>query len=883
MAPHGSPRLEGRDHELELLVAAFAECRSHHVGRTLVVHGVAGVGTSLLVRQLQHELIRRGLDHQWWSGRCTRAAPIAYEPFARLLRAVPGDAGGWLAEAAAAGGDAAGVALLAGLARRIREAAEDTPLVIVVDDVDGADASTARIITAVASMLDDVAVLMVLVGRTSDGGSPPAGFELDRFQSNLVAEVVVNPLGPDDIDRIVRDVAPELDETSVAALVEASAGRPAVAIALATAGDTERTLTTLLSGLGATAALAVVAATLADGWISAAELNDALATDPAIWAELERRRIVVGSERPGAGPVPTSELWANAARRALGPALQPVAAAIAAYLTDHAPAATAAIAWESAGRADEASHSWERACLEAERDLAIETAAAAIRRAIDLGGDPALVRLGRRAGTLMLGAGDRIDADALAERLLPRLPRDDERGMIGTLMLRYRARSEAGLADADAHLDRALAIEVDPCPERVDALVVDSLRCVLSDPVGAAAQAQRALDAATAMDDPAALAAAAGAAGMAEAISGYLDQALEHFDTALAAAARAGNASIEARLASNRVYVLWRAGRPIDVERAATEELQRLRVRGLGALGDQLAVGRCSALLTLARLDDLDAAIIDARSLKLAADAAALLDAVEAELAIVRGELDRAGALVEQIRSSPAVGLPEVAADLWLAWSALDLARGQRHNARDRAVAGLRECGQADDIALLRLVLAWWQAADVGDSQPQELPHPRPVGAEGQALATTIAAFSSGSRQAWDAAIHAWDQVPAPLHSLRCQLATANATRDLDELDRIAEAARALGAYGLSGAADAAWRAAGGRRAAQRTDRLLTDREIEVLACVAEGLTNREVGDRLFISVRTVGAHLERCMSKLGVNTRGAAVHEARRQGLLTS
>ena len=54
-----------------------------------------------------------------------------------------------------------------------------------------------------------------------------------------------------------------------------------------------------------------------------------------------------------------------------------------------------------------------------------------------------------------------------------------------------------------------------------------------------------------------------------------------------------------------------------------------------------------------------------------------------------------------------------------------------------------------------------------------------------------------------------------------------------------------------------------------------------MLHCVAEGLTNREIADRLFISVRTVGAHLERCATKLDVRTRGAAVHEARRRGLM--
>jgi DNA-binding CsgD family transcriptional regulator len=85
----------------------------------------------------------------------------------------------------------------------------------------------------------------------------------------------------------------------------------------------------------------------------------------------------------------------------------------------------------------------------------------------------------------------------------------------------------------------------------------------------------------------------------------------------------------------------------------------------------------------------------------------------------------------------------------------------------------------------------------------------------------------------------------------------------------------------MAAEADQEWRAAGGRRAPQRSSGLLTTREAEVLVCVGEGLTNKEIAERLYISVRTVGAHLERCMAKLAVGTRGAAVHEARRLGLI--
>jgi DNA-binding NarL/FixJ family response regulator len=50
--------------------------------------------------------------------------------------------------------------------------------------------------------------------------------------------------------------------------------------------------------------------------------------------------------------------------------------------------------------------------------------------------------------------------------------------------------------------------------------------------------------------------------------------------------------------------------------------------------------------------------------------------------------------------------------------------------------------------------------------------------------------------------------------------------------------------------------------------RVLTDREREVLAAVAEGLTNKEIGLRLFISERTVGVHVGHIFDKLQVRTR---------------
>lgn len=63
---------------------------------------------------------------------------------------------------------------------------------------------------------------------------------------------------------------------------------------------------------------------------------------------------------------------------------------------------------------------------------------------------------------------------------------------------------------------------------------------------------------------------------------------------------------------------------------------------------------------------------------------------------------------------------------------------------------------------------------------------------------------------------------------------------------------------------------------------VLTERETQVLALVAEGLSNAEVGARLFIGEATVKTYLLRTFAKLGVNDRTAAVTAAYRCGILS-
>jgi len=61
----------------------------------------------------------------------------------------------------------------------------------------------------------------------------------------------------------------------------------------------------------------------------------------------------------------------------------------------------------------------------------------------------------------------------------------------------------------------------------------------------------------------------------------------------------------------------------------------------------------------------------------------------------------------------------------------------------------------------------------------------------------------------------------------------------------------------------------------------LTQREMEVLRLVANGLSEREVADRLFISPHTAHRHLSNIRLKLNATTQAAAVAHAARIGLI--
>ena len=71
------------------------------------------------------------------------------------------------------------------------------------------------------------------------------------------------------------------------------------------------------------------------------------------------------------------------------------------------------------------------------------------------------------------------------------------------------------------------------------------------------------------------------------------------------------------------------------------------------------------------------------------------------------------------------------------------------------------------------------------------------------------------------------------------------------------------------------------RNEAKREELAITPREMEILELIAQGMSNREIAEKLFVSENTVKTHSSRVFDKLGARRRTQAVRLAKEFGLL--
>jgi DNA-binding NarL/FixJ family response regulator len=127
-----------------------------------------------------------------------------------------------------------------------------------------------------------------------------------------------------------------------------------------------------------------------------------------------------------------------------------------------------------------------------------------------------------------------------------------------------------------------------------------------------------------------------------------------------------------------------------------------------------------------------------------------------------------------------------------------------------------------------------------------------------------------------------WQRLNAPYLAARTRLLIGRACRELgDEDSARLEVEGARDTFSTLGAVPDALQASAlvspGRQARPAG---LTERELELLALLATGDTNRQIAERLVISERTVARHVSNIFNKLGVSTRAAATAYALKHNL---
>ena len=161
--------------------------------------------------------------------------------------------------------------------------------------------------------------------------------------------------------------------------------------------------------------------------------------------------------------------------------------------------------------------------------------------------------------------------------------------------------------------------------------------------------------------------------------------------------------------------------------------------------------------------------------------------------------------------------------------------------------------------------------------------------ASGDARANAWAEFATGRLRGaathLQAAVEKFSALDLPLETGRARLELASTLALGTPAAAVAEARLALGTFQQLGAIRDADRAAevlrglgAGGRAWARGRGALTQRQTEVLALVAEGCTDAEIAERLYISRRTAEHHVAAILSKLGVRSRAEAVAHALRE-----
>jgi DNA-binding CsgD family transcriptional regulator len=922
------------------MAAAWASAAAGQ-SQVLLITGEAGIGKTRLVEDLVQQVGSAGRAQV----RIGESAPLAgaalaYGPFVAAL----GERAAWLlADDEPADMAAARHRLFERVLALLAELAAQAPLVLVLEDLHWADESSHELLAFLAVRLRELPVLVVVTIRDEDLDGEAQRWLADLQRRPRVTRLRVARLAPGEVAELVGGLMPaDAGPDPVAAVVQAAEGNPLYALELAGSPAQWPPPSIAEAVLAKAAAVAppvralIDQVSVADGGMSHELLTATvpLGEDALLAAAREavsRRLLVATADGYAFGHDLVRQVFyrqllpgerrrlhrrvaeALAARPEPDPALLSLHWQLADCPDRAAPAALLAARQAVAARAyPEADRSYTLAVDQARwlpepgPGLLEEAAQAA-----SWAGHPE--RAAGYAAEALAQPGTAAPADRV--RLLERLGR-------------YRWEAGEPRAAVEATEQALGLLEAEPASLLQARILAASAawRMFLGEPDEAMRLAVRAVAMAEQVGGVAERAHGLAALGILQAQRGELEAGLDALNTSFALACDIGSIEEVIRAATNHMYLLITIGRFTEALDVAGRG--RRAARSLGAPPALMWIldNNTAAVLIWtgqwAEADRLLAELIGESH----ANVTRYLQLLQLELAVGRGERDRAEELAAALRKSP--DDPRLLGPLHACLAEQALNAGDLATAADEVLNGLAALAGAvlpeeeirllaagaragADLALLPTaarpagIAAGWDPAAAGLAQraqqiADEHGAGEPVIAAFGALAAAEDARRDGrdSRATWRAVADAWQLLGQPYREAYARLREAGAAL---RAGRREQAARALAAceslagqlpspplLTLAGELARRGRLAGpggpprppdGATAARaRFD--LTDREADVLALLVKGDSNRQIARALFISDRTVAVHVSRILDKLGVRNRTEAATLGARLGL---
>jgi DNA-binding CsgD family transcriptional regulator len=512
------------------------------------------------------------------------------------------------------------------------------------------------------------------------------------------------------------------------------------------------------------------------------------------------------------------------------------------------------------------------------------------------------------AAAMRSASGQMGRARALADAAVDDLARgeDVERLALAHVRLGTYLRLEGQTANATAATKRGLELLADrpASPSKAEVMARFAQHSML---LSRTAEALAAADEAIALARTVGLDRLEGDAlctkGVVLADLGRLDESLEAFDRAEAVAREVGAAADLARACTNRTYVQVFAGLAEDALAVADAGLQIVRAQGtMLSQGIAIIENQAEAAVRIGRWEDA-LAVVDAFPYDTGEGSTLCsLAAPRFDVWLRRGDLIAAErALAPAIERAKTMADPQFGAQARIRAAQLDLARGHLDQARRWVGEALAICdaagertytakccsvgmtieARAADVAAAGALLAQLDALEASGPLLAE-----PAAFIAMARAEHAEMDGTPYPDYWEHVVGAWERCGdvywAAVARHRQADAVLRAHGDRAHAAAAAslalETARRLGAVPLVNEIELL----------QHRGRLsedmagpptvgLTPREAEVLSLIAEGKTNRQIGDALYISEKTASVHVTNLFRKLGVDNRGAAGEIARR------